>query len=106
MDTGHVMRERHWSNNYQHLSINWKAKERERSIFIRASKDVAKMLPNTVLTITEELDELNRLLLLASPGVQEVPILPSPSHLIHPAAQSPELGVITPLLNHPKPLST
>ena len=47
MDMGHVMRERHWSNNYQHLFINWKAKEIEHSIFITACKDFANVLSDT-----------------------------------------------------------
>lgn len=47
MDMGRVMRERHWSNNYQYLFINWKAKEIEHSIFIKASKDFANVLSNT-----------------------------------------------------------
>lgn len=42
MDIGRVMRERHWSNNYQHLFINWKAKEIEHSIFIKGCKDFHK----------------------------------------------------------------
>lgn len=47
MDMGHVMRERHWSNNYQHLFINWKAKEIEHSIFIKVCKDFANVLSDT-----------------------------------------------------------
>lgn len=47
MDMGHVMRERHWSNNYQHLFINWEAKEIGHSIFIKACKDFANVLPDT-----------------------------------------------------------
>lgn len=41
------MRERHWSNNYQHLFINWKAKDIEHSIFITACKDFANVLSDT-----------------------------------------------------------
>lgn len=44
---GHVMRERHWSNNYQHLFINWEAKEIDHSIFIKSCKDFANVLPDT-----------------------------------------------------------
>lgn len=44
---GHVMRERHWSNNYQHLFINWEAKEIDHSIFIKACKDFANVLSDT-----------------------------------------------------------
>lgn len=47
MDMGHVMRERHWSNNYQHLFINWEAKEIDHSIFIKACKDFANVLSDT-----------------------------------------------------------
>lgn len=47
MDMGHVMRESHWSNNYQHLFINWKAKEIEHSIFIKACKDFVNVLSDT-----------------------------------------------------------
>lgn len=41
------MRERHWSNNYQHLFINWKGKEIEHSIFIKACKDFVNVLSDT-----------------------------------------------------------
>lgn len=47
MDMGHVMRERHWSNNYQHLFINWEAKKIDHSIFIKACKDFANVLSDT-----------------------------------------------------------
>lgn len=46
-DMEHVMWERHPSINYQHLFINWKAKEIERSIFIRACKDTENVLCDT-----------------------------------------------------------
>lgn len=41
------MRERHWSNNYQHLFINWEAKEIDHSIFIKSCKDFANAPPDT-----------------------------------------------------------
>lgn len=44
---GHVTKERHWSNNYQHLFINWEAKEIDHSIFIKACKDFANVLSDT-----------------------------------------------------------
>lgn len=47
MDMGHVMRERHWSNNYQHLFINWEAKEIDHSIFIKSCKDFANVPSDT-----------------------------------------------------------
>lgn len=47
MDMGHVTKERHWSNNYQHLFINWEAKEIDHSIFIKACKDFANVLSDT-----------------------------------------------------------
>lgn len=47
MDMEHVTKERHWSNNYQHLFINWEAKEIDHSIFIKACKDFANVLSDT-----------------------------------------------------------
>lgn len=47
MDMGHVTKERHWSNNYQHLFINWEAKEIDHSILIKACKDFANVLSDT-----------------------------------------------------------
>lgn len=47
MDMGHVTKERHWSNNYQHLFINWEAKEIDHSIFIKVCKDFANVLSDT-----------------------------------------------------------
>lgn len=47
MDMGHVTKERHWSNNYQHLFINWEPKEIDHSIFIKACKDFANVLSDT-----------------------------------------------------------
>lgn len=47
MDMGHVTKERHWSNNYQHLFINWEAKEIDHSIFIKVCKDFANVLSAT-----------------------------------------------------------
>lgn len=47
MDMGHVTKERHWSNNYQHLFINWEAKEIDHSIFIKACNDFANVLCDT-----------------------------------------------------------
>lgn len=41
------MRERHWSNNYQHLFINWEAKEIQHSIFIKACKHFANVQSDT-----------------------------------------------------------
>lgn len=47
MDMGHVTKERHWTNNYQHLFINWEAKEIDHSIFIKVCKDIANVLSDT-----------------------------------------------------------
>lgn len=47
MDMGHVTKERHWSNNYQHLFINWEAKEIDYSIFIKVCKDFANVPADT-----------------------------------------------------------
>lgn len=44
---GHVTKERHWSNNYQHLFINWEAKDIDHSIFIKVCKDFANVLSDT-----------------------------------------------------------